>query len=339
MLRILPFLFFLTCSLHAFSQKIAPLFQDSSVLELELFTDFKELTRDVGDERESHPAKICLKGSRDTFELKLKVRGNFRRKRHNCNFPPLRLDFKKDSMNGTIFEGINKMKLVTHCEQKSARHHQIVLQEHILYQAWEVLTPVHFKSRLAKITYHNSAQEDDIVERWGLLLEPVKNMATRCNGLELEPTGGIGKDATDRAGTELLYLFEYMVGNTDFSVIYQHNVKLIQPDSGGKPIPVPYDWDFCGWIGAPYAKPNPTLGIETVQQRKYRGFCWPDEEQLATLQHIVSKKADLLAIIEREPGLDERYRKRMIKYLEDFFEWAEKPKRVEADFLRACRDL
>jgi hypothetical protein len=323
---------------HVLGQKApAPLFQDTAVIHLDIFADFKTLTRHVGDERESHPAKICISGTTDTFDVKLKARGNYRRKRHNCNFPPLRLNFKKDSMEGTPFEGINKMKLVTHCQQNRVRYHQIVLQEHIIYQAWETVSPFHLKSRLAKISYHNTAKEGEVIIRWGLLLEPIKNMAKRYEAHKIEMPGGIGRNSSERASTELLYLFEYLVGNTDFSVIFQHNVKLIQPDSGGMPVPLPYDWDFCGLVGAPYAKPNPTMELESVQQRKYRGFCWPEEEQLATLRRIVEKREELLAIIAREPGLDPKIAKRMTRYMESFFEWAEKPKRVQAEFIRACR--
>ena len=64
-------------------------------------------------------------------------------------------------------------------------------------------------------------------------------------------------------------MFQFMIGNTDFSVAYQHNGKLLYAN---KNHPLPYDFDLCGLVDASYAIVNSRLGIKSVKDRKYRGF-------------------------------------------------------------------
>jgi hypothetical protein len=55
-----------------------------------------------------------------------------------------------------------------------------------------------------------------------------------------------------------------MIGNIDWSAVYQHNIRVIQ--SGNDPyIALPYDFDMSGFVNAPYA--------QSTRQRVYRGFC------------------------------------------------------------------
>lgn len=305
---------------------------------MNIYADFSGITKDIGEDREYHQASIQLEDQETEIPVRLKTRGNFRRKRSVCNFPPLRLNFKKDSMAGTIFEGINKLKLVTHCQKKKLRYEQIVLQEHIIYQAYAALSPVHYKTRLVRITYHNTAKENDTTTRWGLFLEPTKHMAKRNSGKEIE-LEALRPESTDTWTSQLIYIFEYMIGNTDFSVPYQHNIKLISQAPNTPPIPVPYDFDWCGCVNAPYAQPNPTLDIASVQQRKYRGFCWPVGEQLKVIQSIVNKKEVLISIVNNEPGMDPKLRKKTLEYLESFFEITQNSKKLKREILDVCREL
>ena len=42
--------------------------------------------------------------------------------------------------------------------------------------------------------------------------------------------------------------FEYMIGNTDWSVEYLQNIKLATVDSNSAPITIPYDFDHAGIV-------------------------------------------------------------------------------------------
>ena len=90
-----------------------PLFEDDSVLEVELRGPLGTLYENKYDEaREQLPFKIIADGVE--HEIKVRVRGKSRLE--FCHFPPLRLNFKKGAVAGTVFEGQDKLKLVTHCD-------------------------------------------------------------------------------------------------------------------------------------------------------------------------------------------------------------------------------
>ena len=58
-------------------------------------------------------------------------------------------------------------------------------------------------------------------------------------------------------------IFEYMIGNTDWSMVYQHNVEMLYLNSAA--FSIPYDFDHSGIVNAYYAKPNPMLNIRSVR--------------------------------------------------------------------------
>ena len=83
-----------------------------------------------------------------------------------------------------------------------------------------------------------------------------------------------------------------MIGNTDWNLDKSHNIELIRPASGGAPIPVPYDFDWSGLIAPPYARPNQMLGIGSVKQRLFRGFCRRSIARfLQTLSQMVQRSS------------------------------------------------
>ena len=102
----------------------------------------------------------------------------------------------------------------------------------------------------------------------GFLIEDDKRVADRFEGKSFERY--IHPKAMDDMTSVQNSMFQYLIGNTDFSVAYQHNGKLLYIDK--KIYPLPYDFDLCGLVDASYAIVNSKLGIESVKDRKYRGF-------------------------------------------------------------------
>ena len=100
-----------------------PLFASRDILELTLIADFKQLRKDRKEENEYRPAQLVLPGG-DTLKLKVRTRGNFRLNKRNCNFPPLRLNFKPRGTEGTVFENQDKVKLVAHCQDRKDEYAQ-----------------------------------------------------------------------------------------------------------------------------------------------------------------------------------------------------------------------
>ena len=83
----------------------------------------------------------------------------------------------------------------------------------------------------------------------------------------------------DPAALVLLDVFQYFVGNTDWSAFAGpageqccHNVVPFAR-ADGVLLPVPYDFDATGIVNAPYSLPDERLRIQRVRQRLYRGRC------------------------------------------------------------------
>ena len=97
-------------------------------------------------------------------------------------------------------------------------------------------------------------------------------------------------------------IFEYMIGNTDWSMVYQHNVEMLYLNSAA--FAIPYDFDHSGIVNAYYAKPNPMLNIRSVRDRIYRGMCRKDPLIFEKMrQYYVSKIDDVSSVLEKYKGI------------------------------------
>src|SRR5213079_225449 len=93
-----------------------------------------------------------------------------------------------------------------------------------------LLTPRSVRARLAKITYVDSATDKTIGTRYGIFLEDDSDVARRMEGRTVQLPRVLFKDV-DADTLETMMVFEYMIGNTDFSLYALHNVIFVQtPD-------------------------------------------------------------------------------------------------------------
>ncbi len=87
------------------------------------------------------------------------------------------------------------------------------------------------------------------LKKYGFLIEDEDMMAERLGG-EINPLR-LHPDATNQSETGPMAIFQYMIGNTDWSIPNQHNVKMLQGAST-RPIAIPYDFDWSGFIAPGY---------------------------------------------------------------------------------------
>lgn len=314
------------------------LFDQEDIIEITLETDLKLLFRDVGDEREYHPARMKYKtgGVGDSVDVELRTRGNFRRQRSICNLPPIRIKFAKENAVGTLFEGQKKLKLVTVCQFKKDNYEQNLLLEYLAYKSYNALTDSSFRVRLARITYADLAGKVDTFVRYSFFIEAEKRMAERL-GSEIMEIKNVHPLQTARHATARMSVFQYMIGNTDWSISGLHNIRLVGINGEGVPITVPYDFDWCGAISAPYAKPNPILGIPSVGTRLYRGFCRDEVEFEWVFKEFFAAKEEIYALYQNCEMLDEKYRKRALSYYDEFYKTISDKKRTKKEIYNYCR--
>lgn len=308
--------------------KLGPLFKKDEVLSFTLTTNFKPLLRDRLNKKPPYRwAKISYdrkKKSRVAFKIRVKVRGNFRRSTANCNFPPLLLNIPNKKDKNTVFERQNLLKLVTHCQNE-----EYVIQEYLVYQMYNLLTDNSFQARLARVTYEDSAGKRNTETRPAFLLEDETFLAKRIGAQNIYRKQ-VAAYLIDSVSMATVAVFEYMIGNTDWSVPFLHNIKLLSQND--RLIAVPYDFDHSGIVEAKYARPAEELNLESVRQRLYRGLTYPPAVFQQVFDNFRRAKPQIYALYEGNPQLSESYIKRTIRYLDAFYKTIDDPKSLKNIF-------
>jgi hypothetical protein len=304
-----------------------------------LTADFERLD---GDRRES-PDRPALVRAPDTsgrsvdIGAELRTRGDFRLEAINCSSPPLRLDVSAADARGTLFDGQDELKLVSSCRPERPAYEQLVILEYLAYRAYALLTERAFRVRMLDVTYVDTSGERALATRPGFVIEDADRLAERHGAtiFALEEGKNLPPAAFDPTTSLMTAIFSYMIGNTDWSDVAGHNVEIL--DRGGSAWAVPYDFDSSGLVNAPYATSDPDFRLGSVRERYYRGWCAGDVVTRLVLQRFRDVRADLLALFEGYPGLDDETRQRSAGYLRDFFDDVETDERAERRFLRDCR--
>lgn len=292
-------------------------FSDERTLEVKLSTDIKKLAGD----------KKSMKGTDGIISIKfpdssitegavqLKPRGIFRKE--HCYLASLMLQF---NLNKTSkLAPLKKLKMVGGCG-KNWDDEQFLLKEYLVYKMYNLLTDFSFRVRLMKVNYEDTKGKVKPYSQYAFVIEDVDALAKRNKYQEKELIK-YGPNGTNRNETLLMSVFQYMIGNTDWSIPYYHNIKLVVPksDTNALPIPIAYDFDVSGLVNPPYAAPPPDLGIERVTDRLFRGYAPPMEELQVVIDLFLQKEKEIFSLVNNFSLLNQRTRKEMNSFLEDFF--------------------
>ncbi|MDF1502851.1 hypothetical protein [Roseisolibacter sp. H3M3-2] len=302
------------------------LFASDSVLHFTLVTDFRALAGQRDTLRPKGYAGTVRVGGGDgekAVPVQVYTRGHFRLRPDRCSFPPLRVVFDKGT-RGTPFDDQKALKLVTHCRDGSEEHEEYVLREYLAYRAHQVVTPASFRTRLARVRYVRQGDTTKVVERWGFLIESEREMARRLGGRVLEAKGALFENVTPDSAASVA-MWEYFLGNSDWSLSALHNVRLVQ--RGPEDIvAVPYDFDFSGFVDTRYATPDPSLPIKTVQERLWRGPCLSPAAAAAAAAPYVARREALERVPVSLP-IDGGWGERAQRFMRRFFDDVKDPAR------------
>lgn len=326
----------LFCQEKAANESV-PLFRTNDILKLTIKTDLKTLIKDVGDEREEHPGVIEYVNGADTVQLPtmLRTRGKFRRDPKNCSFPPLRLNFKKKQTVNTIFEGTDKIKLVTHCKSSTNSYQKYIVREYLVYRIFNLLTDTSFRSRLIEITYIDDSGRMNSQTSLAILIEPDEALEKRLNANKNDRKYML-PDSTNFWHIGMVSMFQYMIGNTDWAVTTQHNIQLFDIVPGAPPHAIPYDYDWCGVVNSHYAVPLPRFGTKTVRERVYRGQCRPFEQFQEYANFFNSKKANIYQLINEFPLLSKSEKRDIAGYLDEFYYLINSERLIRSKLMVEC---
>jgi hypothetical protein len=312
------------------------LFDEAPALEMDLVFDSRALCRNP--ERAACadlPATLVYRDASDLerrVAVALRTRGRYRADTVQCELPALFVFFTGDTQ-GTLFAGESMLPLTTHCA-RGATYEQYLLKEYWAYRIYETLASKSLRVRLVRMTYRDAAGRLDPVERYAFFTEHFESFARR-HGATVRPKGVFDPRAADPADVAIFDLFQYAIGNTDWSAVKGHNVLLTKSD--GLVTPVPFDFDFSGLVNAEYASVSPELSISNVRQRVFRGICNPSTDWDAAFAHFAARREDVLGLANEISGLEPRQRARAVEYLEEAFATFASPERRQTLIVDACR--
>ena len=292
---------------------------EEDLVTLEIKGDLTHLFVNRDGEDSYHPAslKIIRADSVHQFDLEISRRGVTRKK--ICDFPLIKLKFPKKTLAANGFANFKNYKLVTHC---MSGENDYVLKEYLTYKLFNQLTDKSFQVKLAKIRYIDESGEVPDEEHYGFLIEANKELANRLDGKLLDPEKyKIAR--VDKEQYKNMVLFQYMIGNTDWNLSRGHNIKWVQTAASDVPSPIPYDFDYCGLVNAPYAIPHPQIPIKHVRERFLQWRGKNKTELLPICEKFKAQKADLIQICQDFKDINAATKEDIIGFLETFFEEVE----------------
>ena len=327
-----------------------PLFDSEDPVSIQIVAPLKSLKKQRGDDPQWLQGQVIVKGTdgeNKTLDVKLKARGNFRRQQKTCPFPPFWLNFKKDQVAGTVFEGQDRLKVVSHCRERAKNFESYIYREYLAYKTYNLVTDKSFRVRLASINYQDTESKYRKEAQVGFFIEHVETFERRHQAKLIKERYVIPSlyDEHDRCLAEI---FQYFVSNTDFTFVSSrdeccHNGKpFLFEDGSRKHLPVAYDFDLAGLVNAPYAKINPALkkwGVKKVTDRFYRGLRVSDEILEETLSLYKMKRPEIYALWENFEPLNDKHRLEALDFIDAFYEIIEDPKKVQTELKEKMRSI
>ena len=292
-------------------------FLDESVIEVTLITDIKKL-RTEKKVPAWQPINIVMRFSDTSIireEIRVQPRGEFRK--INCDIASLMLDFKNPG--SPMLSDLKKLKLVGGC-RGSAADEELLLKEYLIYKIYNFLTNMSFRTRLMHVTYKDSKEKIKSYTQYAFLIEDIKDVCKRNNCVE--PNKKTFKPGvTNRQQKTLVCMFQYMIGNTDWSLPNFHNIKMIVPktDTLAPPYLIPYDFDYTGLVNAHYAVPQEQFGNTSLKERVYRGEARNTVELQQVIDIFKEKRERIIYFINDFSLLGARAKRDIIAYLEEFY--------------------
>lgn len=328
------------------------LFDSHDVLELTMPVNFDNLCRPREQPDCDYTPTVLeyldTDGNQKSLSISIRRRDGWRAMQTNCQVPTIFVRFSQEDTVGTPFEGQSTLALTSHCgkgiSEEAVRSRPLpdefesyVSNEYLGYRLYNLVTDVSLRVRFVRITYADLESPNRSFTRNGFFAEHFEDLATRM-GAQLLPENSFDPARLDLEAADQLALFNFMVGNTDWSIENQDNVFLLRmPD--GKDVPVIYDLDMSGLVNAHYASPAPELPVKKVRHRYYLGYCHPDADWDALFAKFSGLEKDFMTMVIETPGFGRGDRRQSGVYLDTFFDNLDSEKTRQTRIVERCRPM
>lgn len=262
------------------------------------------------------------------FNGRLRARGNMRKQ--VCNMPPIKFDVKKSSLTDHHFMKIDKLKFVFPCKGGKAAQ-EYLYKEYFLYVLYAFIDENSIRAKMVDV--HICENGKDKYQMTGLVVEDEAEYERKHNARVITK-GKVNASNLDRELFLKMEFFQYMIANTDWSLANKHNLELVKVPSREKIIALPYDFDYCGFVGQNYAVPHESLPIKDVNERYFFSYKITEEEFYQTVKYYLSIEEDIYRLCDEATYMSERTIKFNKAYLKDFFDLLRNPERLKPNMIK-----
>jgi len=324
--------FFVIPGLSLSAQK---LFNQEKTLKVKFQADFAAIFQDNTDSADYHPGSMKIKFPDHTYEfsIELKTRGYYRR--DNCSFPPLRVNFKKEHIKDTPFEGSDKIKMVTHCNTDDPEADQNVLTEYLIYKIYNILSDTSFRVALLKAVYKTATNNMSRVSQYAFFIEKTNMVEDRHGLKEFEPEH-TKAEHYNQNNFCLVSLFMFMIRNTDWNVLIPQNIKLLAREKENQYVIVPYDFDLSKWVNPHYAPYNKMEHMELTPMIK--GYCHDYDDFRKAIRRFNKHRDEIVKLIEEFRYLKNKRKEMLLENVDDFYRVINDRELFEENFNNYCAD-
>ncbi len=305
--------------------------QQREIVDITLETDFEKLKAERA-KRAYQPANLTILGDEKeklSIDFQVKTRGKFRAR--SCDIPPMKLKSKKKVLKEEGFNKFNELKLVIPCSE-DPKFIQYIAKEFLAYKIYNCLTDKSFQVQLVNIRFQQSGKKRPMAPKLAFLIEDKEELRDRLNLTDYPDSLKLFPRDMDAKTYTLFQVFQYMVGNTDWIVPVRHNLDVFQ-DTSGNIYPVPFDFDFAGLVDSHYAIPNPKTTLQNVRDRQFLGNDKTAKDLNEVFEIFKTNKAEIYSYISNFQWLVKSERKKIIKYLDQFYAVIEDAALVDAQFI------
>jgi hypothetical protein len=235
-----------------------------------------------------------------------------------CGFPPLKLNFNKSELSDNGLSKADEYKLVTHCLEGEEGDVNMV-KEFLAYQFYQQISPLSYRSKLLKITYQDTKSDDKIVGM-AILLEDKSSFEKRHDLSEMKDSFNLPRSNFDDNNFRTHGLFQYLIGNVDWSTAISKNMDIYKSKENGKMFIVPYDFDFSGFVNVSYAVPNKDYNQKKIRDRLLLEADESDSLYQSEIQKFIALKPSFINLIKKQKGLEMDVKIDLENYIHSFYD-------------------
>jgi lipopolysaccharide export LptBFGC system permease protein LptF len=174
------------------------------------------------------------------------------------------------------------------------------------------LTPYSYRVRLLRMTIVQGGNQLQTVPAF--MIENDDELANRL-GLRREDNH-FGHTADDfyKLSEPTTAFFQYFISNGDWSIQTGQNLKLYRTEDE-KLVPIAYDFDFSGWVGAPYARKRYADGRLDLQDQEYNSMTEAEAKHRAVREDFLTHREAITRLVKKHRDL-KRYVKQFFQKIE-----------------------